>query len=84
MIKELFLHGNNTYIRIDVSDIDIVRKYSTPFFSKFDSLQNDSTLTIKVEKTEKTQLFFEHVDRFHSNKEINLTVIKPSLYLESL
>ena len=41
-------------------------------------LENDNWVEVKVE-SEPIQ-----IDRFRSNKEVNITVIKPSLFIESL
>jgi len=55
MIEELYIDGN----LIDIEDVGIVRKYTTPFFSDVQTWINNSTYTVKIPLTTNNKAFFE-------------------------
>ena len=54
MIDELYIDGQI----IDIEDVDIVRKYTTPFFSDVQTWRNNSTYTVKLPLSTRNIAFF--------------------------
>ena len=68
MTEELYLYKNvdgviSGYTLMDIENVDIVRVYTSPYFSDIERLKNEGTFTIKLPTTAVNKAFFEYLHR---------------------
>ena len=78
MIDELYIDGQI----IDIEDVDIVRKYTTPFFSDVQTWKNNSTYTVKLPLTTRNIAFFELCFREDMTSDIPYDVHYADYYVD--
>lgn len=80
MIKELYIDG---YL-VDIDDnFDIVRQYSSPFFSDVSQLKNNASYSTKIPDTENNRFVMDYLFREDSDTTFPYRVHKANYYVNS-
>lgn len=78
MIEELFINGS----QVDIENVDIVRRYISPYFGDVTKLKNNGTYTVKLPLTINNNAIFEHCTRPDMATTKPYTILRANYYYE--